>query len=85
MDDVSINWQDGLPADFVEDSEIMKNRTAGKATMSQHRALIQFDAMSEKQADEELARIQDDEAATMPATVPVITQGAESTPEGAVV
>lgn len=81
VDDISINWQDGLPADFKEDAEIMKTRTAGKATMSQHRALVTFDAMSDEQADEELARIQDDEAATMPLAVPLLGQGDPSEEE----
>ena len=64
--DISINWQDGLAPDFKEDADILALRTGNKATMSQKRALMMFDGMSEDDADEELALIQDDEAITAP-------------------
>lgn len=64
--DISILWQDGLPGDPKEDAEIINLRTAGKPTMSQIRVLTQFDAMSADDADEELAKIQDEEAASTP-------------------
>lgn len=59
--DISINWQDGLPSDFLEDSQILSARTANKATISQYRALVMFDGLTPEQAEEELSRIQDDE------------------------
>jgi hypothetical protein len=78
--DISINWQDGLPPDFTEDAAIMKSRTADKATMSQHRALVMFDGLTEEEADAELARIQDEEAAQAPLTPPPFSRGPESEP-----
>lgn len=55
---ITITWQDGLPGDPVEDADVMSKRVAGKATMSQYRALQMFDGMSNEEADEELGRIQ---------------------------
>ena len=66
LTDVSINWQDGLPPDDTETAAIIKSRTADKATMSQHRALKVYDNMTDADADEELARIQDEEASGLP-------------------
>lgn len=60
--ELSINWQDGLMPDFMEDAMILEKRTGAKATMSQKRALMMFDGMTEEQAEEELKQIQDEEA-----------------------
>ena len=60
IDDVTITWQDGLPGDPVEESKIITERTQ-KPSMSQRRALMQYDGMSEAQADEEIAVILDEE------------------------
>lgn len=62
VNDISIVWADGLPADPKEDAEVMNVRTGGKATMSVNRALKQFDNMSLKNIDEELEQIQLEEA-----------------------
>jgi hypothetical protein len=62
LSDVSMTWQDGLPNDPVEEAEIMKIRTVDKPTMSQKRAIMQYDNMNEVQAEEELALIQEEEA-----------------------
>ena len=79
--DISIVWQDGLPGDPVEDSTIITQRTANKATMSQKRALMQFDGMTEADADEELALIADEEAASAPlTTIPPFGGGRPSAP-----
>lgn len=78
--DITIKWQDGLPADDLEVSEILKNRTAGKATMSVKRALTTYDTMSEEDADEEAALIADEEAAAMPLAIPEAARGEESEP-----
>ena len=72
LGDITITWHDGLPGDPVEEAEIMKSRTAGKATMSQRRALELYDAMTEEKAEEEIARIQADEASLNPMTLPPI-------------
>lgn len=69
FEDISINWQDGLPSDVVEDAEVMSKRTANKATMSQMRALMLYDGMTEEEAETELARIQDEEMALDPMAI----------------
>lgn len=81
-EEITINWQDGLPPDFTEDALIIEKRTAGKSTMSQKRALMMYDNMNEDQADNELAQIQDEESAMTPINIPGIAQGPLSAPEG---
>jgi hypothetical protein len=68
--DISIQWRDGLPNDELEMANIMNTRTGGKATISQKRAIELMDDMTEEQAEEELQRIQDEEAAMNPLTPP---------------
>jgi hypothetical protein len=63
---LSITFMDGLPNDPKEEAEIMASRTANKATMSIKRALKVYDGMSEKDAENELQAIQDEEAAANP-------------------
>jgi len=63
--DISITWQDGLPNDPVEEADIMDKRV-GKATMSQRRALKLYDTMSDADADDELALIQEEERMNSP-------------------
>lgn len=70
---ISITWQDGLPGDPKEEADIMKIRTADKATMSQKRALMQFDGMANKEAEEELELIKEDEASSNPFTLTPFT------------
>ena len=78
--DISITWQDGIPADATEEALIIDKRTGGKATMSQKRALMQFDGMAEDDAEEELERIQDEEAMNNPIGEIPFAGGTESTP-----
>jgi len=78
--DISILWQDGLPGDSMEDALIIEKRTSGKATMSQHRVLTQYDAMSNDDAEEELARIQDEESMGAPIIAPPFSTTPESEP-----
>ena len=59
--DISIKWQDGLPADDTETAAILTQRLAGKASMSQKRALVVYDGLSEEEAEEELLTIQEEE------------------------
>lgn len=70
IDDVSITWQDGLPNDPVEEAEIIASRTGQKATMSQKRALMQFDYMSEDDAEDEMERIREEESINNPLMEP---------------
>lgn len=79
-DDVTITWQDGLPADDKEQADIMSVRTGNKATISQKEAIKKLDNKNDKDADDELAQIQDEETAMMSATVPNAAKQPESTP-----
>jgi len=61
IEDITINWQDGLPNDAIEEAEIMNIRTGNKQTMSLTRALRTYDYMTEEQAEEELETILEEE------------------------
>lgn len=74
---ISITWQDGLPGDPMEESQILNNRVQ-KPSMSIRRALQQYDGMSDKEADEEAARIAEEEAQSNPALVPNFDTGGEN-------
>lgn len=63
--EISITWQDGLPNDPVEEADIM-DRRVGKPTMSQRRALKQFDTMTDDEADSEMELIQEEERLNNP-------------------
>lgn len=57
----TINWKDGIPRDEKELAEIMQIRTGGKPTLDQHSAIKIESEVDDQQANEILARIQDDE------------------------
>ena len=61
--EISIQWNDGLPSDPVEDANIINLRTGGKATMSRYTAIRRFDGLSDSDTDTELAEIESEEAA----------------------
>jgi len=77
--EISINWYDGLPQDPTEDAAIISSRTGGKSTMSQYRAMMIYDGMSEEKANEELQRIQDEESEAEPMKAPPFSQANKST------
>ena len=64
--DITINWKDNLPVDPKEEAEIADIRTAGKATQSQLTAIRILDDKDEDAAEEELQRIQEEEAIMNP-------------------
>lgn len=66
--DITITWNDGLPADPAEDAEIANVRTGGKATLSQYTAIQRLDGMSPTDADSELAMIRSDDIDTTAGT-----------------
>lgn len=80
LSDVQINitWNDGLPDDPKETAEIMAIRTGNKPTISQITAIKKIDGLDDEGADEELARIQDDEAMINPVKMPPFSQNPES-------
>lgn len=66
-EDITINWQDGLPADPKEQADIEAVRTGGKATSSQQSAIMRLDDADEDTAMDEYERIlTDEEPATQP-------------------
>lgn len=79
-DDISITWQDGIPSDPTEEATIIASRTGNMPTMSQYTAMKRYDGLSDKQAEEELARIQDEQDAANPVGVPGVAKQEESEP-----
>lgn len=63
---INIIWQDGLPTDAKEMAEIADIRTAGKATQSQKKALMQLDNISESEAVKQMDEIREDDALNSP-------------------
>lgn len=57
----SIKFKDGLPEDEMEKATIMQTRTGGKATISQKRAIMELDNLTEEQAQKVLEEIEEDE------------------------
>jgi hypothetical protein len=82
---ISISWQDGLPTDEKELTEILQSRTAQKATISQKTAIMRLDGLGEEAAEEELAAILDDEAQASPFTgIPTGDNNVEGDTGGAI-
>lgn len=63
---ITITWRDGIPNDPAEEAAIMSLRTANKPTMSQYRALTQYDGMTDEDAVTEMGRMMDEESAANP-------------------
>ncbi len=64
---INIFWQDGLPRDEREESEIMAIRTGstgGARTISVHTAIKRLDGKRDQEVQEEMDRIAEDEADT---------------------
>lgn len=55
-----IKFKDGLPEDEMEKAQIMQIRTGSKATISQKRAIMELEGISEEQAELILAEIEDE-------------------------
>lgn len=64
---ITIKWQDGLPADELEQADIIASRKSS-GTMSTKKALMQYDQMSEEQAEMEIDEINNEEVAKNPLT-----------------
>ncbi len=63
--DISVQWQDGLPTDETENANVISLRVAS-GTMSRQRAMMLFDGLSEDDAQEEMGRVEDEEASMNP-------------------
>jgi Phage portal protein, SPP1 Gp6-like len=84
--EINITWNDGLPEDPKEMADIMNIRTGNKATISQLTAIKKLDGLDDDGADEELAKILDDEQSMNPMAAPIASQNPNdpSTMPGAV-
>ncbi|MGD2278214.1 phage portal protein [Bacillus wiedmannii] len=58
-----VKFKDGLPKDEMEMAQIAATRTGGAVTMSQKTALMYQDDLTEEQADNEIARIKEEQEA----------------------
>ncbi|GIQ63704.1 hypothetical protein PACILC2_22720 [Paenibacillus cisolokensis] len=57
-----INWRDGIPKNEKEEAEIYSIRTGAKPTLDVKSAIKRMDALDDQQADEIIARMNEDEA-----------------------
>lgn len=71
--EITVTWNDGLPADPSEDAEIANLRTGGKATLSQYTAIKRLDKMSDSDADAELELILGDDIEATSGTTPTVS------------
>ena len=62
LKDIAITWNDGLPNDRIEDSELYERATGGKPYMSQMTAIKRFNDLDNEAAEEELAAIEGEHA-----------------------
>lgn len=70
---ISIFWQDGIPRDDNEEAEIMAIRTGGTGgarTISVHTAIKRLDNKTDKEVEEEMEKIAEDEMAATPLSTP---------------
>lgn len=61
--DIRAEWQDGLPADELEQAQVEQTRTGSKATTSVRSAVRRLDGLEGEALEEELEEIANDEAA----------------------
>lgn len=57
----SMQWQDGIPRNMAEETEIMAIRTGAKPTLDVHSAIKRLDGLDDAKANEIASRIQADE------------------------
>lgn len=69
LDNLNIEWNDGLPDDPAEQAEIMRKRTAEKATISQESAIKSLDNKIGEELEEEMQRIKEDSMRSAPPEV----------------
>jgi hypothetical protein len=64
-----IKFQDGLPKDEMEQATIMQVRTGAKATISQKRAIMELENVSEEQAQQIIDELEEEAVASMVASM----------------
>ena len=62
---IKIHFGDGLPNDELEQATIYSTRLAGMPTISQKSAMMKLDGLSSEQADAEIERMKEEQAAAM--------------------
>ena len=80
-DTLSINWQDGLPDDEVEEVNLLTAATGGKAIMSQFSAL-KARGLSDEEVEIELEQMAVEQAANMPYTLSMIDNHTDEDTDG---
>lgn len=65
MTEPILHFNDGLPKDEMEQTNITSIRTGGAITMSQKTAIMQLNGMTEEQAEQEIRRIKAEQDAQM--------------------
>lgn len=72
-------FTDGLDKDEMEMANMMAVRTGGAVTMSQKRAIMLLDGLTEEQADAEIARIDEEQQSQVTVSSPSIFNASENT------
>lgn len=72
-----IVFKDGLPDDELEMANIMSIRTGGKPTMSQKRAIMLLDGMTEEQAEAEMRQIEEEQKREMAVSSSIFNEEVE--------
>lgn len=68
-EDISVKFRDGIPDDEKEKAEIYAIKTGSKQVMSQLTAIQEMNYYTLEQAEEELQKIQDEQASAMPVSL----------------
>jgi hypothetical protein len=76
-----IKFQDGLPKDEMEQATIMQIRTGAKATISQKRAIMELENVSEEQAQQILDELEDETMSSVVANMEAFQVNGEEAPE----
>jgi hypothetical protein len=76
-----IKFKDGLPEDEMEKATIMQVRTGAKATISQKRAIMELEGVSEEQAQQILDELEEEALNSMVANMEQFQVGAGEEPE----
>jgi hypothetical protein len=76
-----IKFKDGLPEDEMEKATIMQIRTGAKATLSQKRAIMELEGVTEDQAQQILDELEEEAVSAMVANMDTFQVGATEEPE----
>lgn len=77
---LQVMWKDGIPDDEMDEITMLVSATGGKAVMSQKSAL-KYRGLTDKQADDEMAQMQEETAASMPPVLGALDMNAQKDPK----